>query len=98
MKPLDCCNKCNGLNERGDFRNKLRCTFCEQYTKEFTQIVYNQLKDKRGCSTCIHCEHVVTYPAFVTAEECICNAGLKCDTVLFSVKNCPKWVGESEDE
>jgi hypothetical protein len=59
--------------------------------------LYNEFKIKRGCSTCKHCKHVNDYPAFVTAEECICMAGLECDTVLFSVKNCKKWVGEYEE-
>lgn len=96
MKPLNCCKECSGL-KNGEFRNKLKCMFCEEYAKEEALKLYNVLKGKRGCSTCIHCIHVNDYPAFVTAEECVCMAGLECDTVLFSVKNCEKWTGKYEE-
>lgn len=43
-------------------------------------------------------EHVCNYPSYVTAEESICRAGLECDTVCFTIKNCPKWVGKFERE
>lgn len=56
--------------------------------------IYNSLKPERGCSTCKHCVHAISYPSFVTGEECECDAGLKCDTVLFTVKNCKKWEGK----
>lgn len=52
----------------------------------------NEQKDDKGCSTCAHLKRVHQYPGFVTAEECECDAGLKCDTVFFTVNNCPKWV------
>ena len=77
--------------------NKLRRIFCptpeeqaedrEQYMK-----LYRELAKKKGCSTCGNCKQVTTYPGFVTGEECICTAGLECDTVLFEVENCPRWV------
>ena len=58
--------------------------------EELKNIYIEQIKN-RGCSTCIHCIHIINYPGFVTGEESECNAGLECDTVLFSVKNCTKW-------
>ena len=76
--------------------NKLRRIFCptpEEQREDFEELkrIHNELKIKKGCSTCIHCIHVRDYPGFVTGEECECNAGLKPDTVFFSVENCPKW-------
>lgn len=56
----------------------------------------DKLKTKKGCSTCRHCKHVVDYPDFVLGEECTCEAGLECDTVLFSVVNCECWEEEEE--
>ena len=56
--------------------------------------MFSPLYKERGCSTCLHLEHVIDYPGFVTGEECICKVGLKCDTVLDSVKNCPKWMND----
>ena len=50
--------------------------------------VFDEESKNRGCATCVHCIHVINYPGFVTGEECECNAGLECDTVLHSVKNC----------
>lgn len=94
MKPINCCKDCDGLNKNGTFKNELRCMLsCDKYTNEHLEKIYNELKDKKGCSTCKNCKHVYLYPPFVTAEECECTVGLKCDTVLFSVENCPKWVG-----
>jgi hypothetical protein len=98
MKPLNCCKNCEGLNESGTFRNKLKCLFCDKYTDEHYLILYNKFKKEQGCSTCKNCKHIINYPAFVTAEESICTVGLECDTVTFKVKNCPKWVGEFERE
>jgi hypothetical protein len=99
MKPLNCCKNCDGLNENGTFRNKLRCIMsCDNYVVEETMKLYNEQKDDKGCSTCKHCEHIHDYPAYVTAEESICRAGLECDTVYFTVKNCPKWVGKFGSE
>ena len=76
--------------------NKLRRIFCpteEEQLEDLKQYLtlHEKLKVKKGCSTCEHCIHVRNYPGFVTAEECECTAGLECDTVLFSVENCPKW-------
>ena len=98
MKPLNCCKCCIGLNENGTFKNKLKCLFCDKYALEKTKILYNEQKLERGCSTCECCKHVRNYPGFVTGEESICMAGLKCDTVNFTVKNCPKWIGKFESE
>ena len=53
--------------------------------------IHDKEKVKRGCITCSHCHHVCDYPGFVTAEECECDAGLECDTVLHSIRNCNKW-------
>lgn len=47
---------------------------------------------KRGYTTCANCEHVRHYPDFVTGEEHECKVGLKCDTILGTVKNCKKYV------
>ena len=97
MKPLNCCKGCKGLNENGEFRNELRCHFsCNKHAFEYIKKLYDDQKEDRGCSTCRYCEHVCNYPGFVTAEESVCKAGLECDTVLFTVKNCPKWAGEFE--
>lgn len=99
MKPRKCCEKCPGLNESGQFKNKLKCLFnCNDYVKEEIKELYDKKKADKGCSTCKHCKYVLhIYPAYVTAEESKCDAGLKCDTVLFSVKNCPKWAGRMEE-
>ena len=98
MKPLNCCKSCDGLTENGTFRNKLKCLFCHEYALENIKRLYNEQKENKGCSTCKHCEPVYNYPSFVTAEESICRAGLEWDTVYFTVKNCPKWIGTFENE
>lgn len=98
MKPLNCCNNCDGVDEEGYFRNKLRCMFCDKYAREQYLRLYNEFSKKKGCSTCKNCKRVFNYPSFVTAEECICTVGLKCDTVTCTVENCPKWVGVIESE
>lgn len=99
MKPLDCCINCNGLNENGTFRNKLKCLFsCDKYVFEDAKRLYDEQKEDRGCSTCKHRLHAYKYPSYVTAEESVCTVGLECDTVNFTVKNCPKWVGKFESE
>ena len=54
--------------------------------------VFEKAAKDRGCSTCGNKRHVADYPGFVTAEENECTVGLKCDTVLFRVKNCPKYI------
>ena len=55
--------------------------------------IWTEQKEERGCSTCKHCIHQgIRYPGFVTAEENECEAGLQCDTVLFLVKNCEKYL------
>ena len=76
--------------------NKLRRIFSptpEEQKEDFEryQKMYDELAKEKECSTCKYCVHVRSCPSFVTGEECECTAGLKCDTVLFSVSNCPKW-------
>lgn len=76
--------------------NKLRRVFLptEEERKEAIErirIIHEALSRERGCSTCKHCIHKVNYPGVVTAEECECDAGLKCDTVEFTIKNCVSW-------
>lgn len=56
---------------------------------EHKRIHYGLAVDK-GCVTCKHCIHVRDYPGFVTGEECECDIGLTCDTILGSVTNCEK--------
>ena len=99
MKPLNCCKGCKGLNENGEFKNTLRCLLsCNKYAFESVKSLYDKQKGDRGCSTCKYCKQVFNYSDYVTAEESICVAGLECDTILFTVKNCPKWVGKFESE
>lgn len=98
MKPLNCCKNCKGLNENGTFKNKLKCLVCDEYFFETIKKLYNEQKKNRGCSTCKNCKRVRNYPGYVTGEESVCIAGLQCDTVQFSVKDCPKWVGAFENE
>lgn len=95
MKPLNCCKECSNF-KNGQFRNAFKCVFCKEYGKELSLQLYNEQKVDKGCATCKNCKHVREYLAYVTGEECVCMAGLECDTVLFSVKNCEKWVGEYE--
>ena len=98
MKPLNCCKSCEGLNENGTFRNKLKCLVsCDKYVFENVKRLYDKQKVDKGCSTCKYCEHIYNYPGYVTAEESICRVGLECDTVYFTIKNCPKWVGNFEE-
>lgn len=68
----------------------------EEDRRKYKALHY-ELAEKRGCSTCQHCIHVRNYHGFVTAEECECSAGLECDTVLFSVINCPEWIDDFEE-
>ena len=96
MKPLGCCKRCNNF-KNGQFRNGFKCVFCEEYGKELSLQLYNEQKVDKGYATCKNCNHVREYPAYVTGEECICTAGLECDTVLFTVKDCKAWVGKYEE-
>lgn len=77
--------------------NKLREMFeTTPEQLEYLRNIHNEVAKKRGCSTCKWCvpdtEHY--YPNWVTAERSKCLKGLECDTVLFSVKNCPEYVEE----
>lgn len=58
---------------------------------EFFKSVHKTSARTKGCTTCEHCVQVRSLSDFVTGEECECTAELECDTVLFTVKNCPKW-------
>lgn len=68
----------------------------EEDWQKYKKLHY-ELAEKKGCSTCKHCVHVRTYPDYVTGEECECSAGLECDTVLFSITNCPEWIDGYEE-
>lgn len=82
--------------------NKLRRIFNptkeeqEEDRQRYKELHY-ELAEKKGCSTCKHCVHVRNYPGFVTGEEYECSVGLECDTVLFSVENCPEWADGYEE-
>lgn len=73
--------------------NKLRELLYDESGQmaEFIRKCHEEQKVKKGCSTCKNIRHVIDYPGFVTGEENECTAGLTCDTVLFSVTDCPKW-------
>ena len=64
----------------------------QEQQKEFIRRLHNKNKVKRGCTTCANAVHVRNYPGFVTGEEWECSVGLKCDTVLDSIRNCEKYV------
>lgn len=53
--------------------------------------LYEEEVVKKGCLACTHCHHVRRYPDYVTGEEYDCEAGLECDTILDTVKDCPSW-------
>ena len=99
MKPLNCCIECERFDkEKNEMKNKIYCMFsCNTYFEEETLNLYNEFKSLKGCSTCKNCKHTKDYPAYVTAEECECTAGLECDTVNFTVKDCESWVGKFEE-
>lgn len=63
----------------------------EEEEEKHCRQIYEQQCEKRGCSTCRNCKQMYRYPGFVTAEECVCTAGLECDTVLDSIKNCERY-------
>lgn len=72
---------------------RIFCPTPEEQREDFERLkkIHDELAKKKGCSTCKYCVYVCHYPGFVIGEECECAAGLECDTVLFSVSNCPKW-------
>ena len=77
-------------------RNKLRSLFNPTLEEavilnQRMKKVFDEAAKSRGCSTCENCKHVRDYPGFVTGEECECTVGLECDTVNFSIKNCPQY-------
>lgn len=77
----------------GNFNRTFNPTFEEQkeYEERYLRL-YKEIADKRECSTCANCIQVDSYPGFVIAEECKCRVGLECDTVYFTIRNCPGWV------
>lgn len=76
--------------------NKLRSMFnptpeeAEALNKRLKKI-FDEAAKSRGCATCQNLQHVVDYPGFVTGEENECTVGLQCDTVYFTVNNCPQY-------
>ena len=85
-----------------DFRRTFKPT-PEEEEEDMKRLMdlLRELAKEKGCVTCGHLKHVIDYPGFVTGEENECTAGLECDTVLYTVKNCQKWVngiGEYEEE
>jgi len=81
-----------------DFRRTFKPTPEEiaEDEKRFLNL-YKELAKEKGCSTCGHLKHVIDLPGFVTGEENECTEGLECDTVLYTVKNCPKWINRMEE-
>lgn len=76
--------------------NKLRSLFnpTPEEAAELNQRmkkIFEEAAKSKGCSTCANKKHVIDYPGFVTGEENECTVGLECDTVFFTVKNCPKY-------
>lgn len=79
--------------------NKLRSIFCPSYEERVKQRariqeLFNEAAKNKGCATCKKCvedKSIGYLPNFVTAERNKCLEGLRCDTVLFSVKNCPRY-------
>lgn len=65
---------------------------------EFLRKIHRESAKKRGCNTCANCVQVRHYPGFVTGEECECTLGLKCDTMLDTVRNCEKYVYDNIEE
>ena len=63
----------------------------QEKSRKNIEKLYNTMAQDKECSTCSHCIHVRAYPDFVMGEECECEVGLQCDTVLFSIKNCPSY-------
>ena len=83
--------------------NKLRRIFNPTVDEQIEDLKFlyehhKKLTKDRGCSTCKHLKHVKEYPAFVMAEGCVCNAGLTCDSVFYSIKDCPKWEDSFTDK
>lgn len=75
-----------------DFRRVFQPTEEEKKQDELQfQKLWNEAKKKRNCVTCANCIHVRKYPDYVTGEEWDCTAGLKCDTILDSIRNCEKY-------
>ena len=76
--------------------NKLRSIFNPTFEEAVEQNrkfkkIFDEAAKNKGCATCENLRHVIDYPGFVTGEENECTVGLECDTVLFSVKNCPEY-------
>ena len=86
-------NKEKNMGKRSLFDRVFRPTKEEKEQQiAFIKKIYEDSKEDRGCYTCVNCVHVREYPSWCTGEECNCLAGLKCDTVLGSVKNCSQYI------
>ncbi len=83
--------------------NAIRRLFCptpEEEAEDLAKFIalHKELAKDRGCETCRNTRHMVDYPGFVTGEENECTAGLECDTVFFTVRNCPRWADSLQEE
>lgn len=84
---------------RMEKRNKLRQIFNptpEERAEQLARMkkIFDEAAADEGCATCEYCvenKDLPYYPNFVTVERSKCLKGFKCDTVLFSVKHCPKY-------
>ena len=93
------------IDDRSVVMNKLRRLFNptpEERAEDNARMkkVFEESAKKRGCSTCMHCvddENLPYYPNFVTVERCKCLIGLKCDTVMFTISNCPQYIKKEID-
>lgn len=54
--------------------------------------IHKEVAKEHDCSTCKHIKHINDYPGYYTGEEYECAVGLTCNTILYSVKNCPNWM------
>lgn len=86
----------------GNFYSTFKPTPEEKAEREAKmQKIFKKAARDKGCSTCKHCvenKDLTYYPSFCTVERSKCLQGLKCDTVLFSVKNCPRYEEENFSE
>lgn len=76
--------------------NKLRRIFAptpeeQEEDRKSIEAIFEEQAKRKGCITCSHCHHVISYPGFVTGEEYECDEGHDCDTVLGTVQNCSSW-------
>lgn len=70
----------------------------EEKWKSYQKLCRDLAKEK-GCSTCkfrIKKPNQPKLPDYILNEENMCIRGLECDTVVFSVKNCPLYKSEEK--